>query len=137
MQYYYVYITILEISLPTLAQAYSDGKKTKYSFFSQSKLKSAYQEFLFTFFMYVSFTYCEAALKRRNNQRNPFFLSFSLEKFFVLCRFLKKSPRRREWLQIGNPTVIKSFLFLNALVVGVRCALSREKVNFCVRADKR
>ena len=67
-----MYITIVEISLPTLAQAYpaySDGKKTKYvdSFFSQSKLKSAYQEFLFTFFMYVSFTYCEAALKRRNN----------------------------------------------------------------------
>ena len=64
-----MYITILEISLPTLAQAYSDGKKTKYvdSFFSKSKLKSAYQEFLFTFFMYVSFTYCEAALKRRNN----------------------------------------------------------------------
>ena len=37
-------------------------------------------------------------------------------------------------LQVLSNKIIS---FLNALVVGVRCALSREKVNFCVRADKR
>ena len=62
---------------PTLP-AYSDGKKTKHvdSFFSQSKLKSAYQEFLFTFFMYVSFTYCEAALKKTQQLGKPLFSFF-------------------------------------------------------------